>query len=169
MVFFFCCTFFNGFSQEKTRKQIRAEQRLAKEKEIKKLIEAKEFQFIARNSNSQSFRMIDLTLNPNSLKFKPDYIKSDMPFFGRAYSGVGYGSNDGGLKFEGKPEKFSINETDREYQVKAVVKGQNDSFSMTLLVSFDGSSILTINSNNRAPITYFGLIMPIQEEKSEKF
>jgi hypothetical protein len=167
ILFLLCFNILIGFSQEKTRKQLRAEQRLEKQKEIEKMINAKEFQFVARNSNSQSFRMIDLTLNPNFVKFKPDFIKSDMPFFGRGYSGLAYGGTDAGLKFEGKPEKYNVQLTNKEYQIKASIKGQNDFFDLTLLVSFDGSGILTINSNNRAPITYFGEIMPIKEDKKE--
>lgn len=162
--FLFCCTVFIGFSQEKTRKQLRAEKILAKEQEIVKLLDAKEFQFIARNSNSQYFPMVDLTNNPNFILFKPDFIKSDMPFFGRAFSGIAYGANSTGLKFEGKPEKFTIDKTNKEYQIEVYVKGQNDFFNISLLVSYSGSSILTMITNNRAPISYFGHIMPIEEE-----
>ena len=70
-----CCSFFMGFAQEKTKKQLRAEKRLEKEREVEKLIDAKEFQFVAQNSNSQTFRFVDLTTNPNFIKFKPDFIK----------------------------------------------------------------------------------------------
>lgn len=168
VLFFLLANVFIGFSQEKTRKQLRAEERIEKQKEIEKMINAKEFQFVARNLNSQSFRMIDLTTNPNFVKFKPDFIKSDMPFFGRAYSGLAYGGTDVGLKFEGKPEKFSVEKKNKEYQIKVAIKGTQDFFDLTLLVSFDGSSILTITSNNRAPISYFGEIMPIKDETKEK-
>ncbi len=160
-----CCNVFVGFAQEKTKRQLRIERRQEKEKEIEKLIDAREFQFVARNSNSQSFRMIDLTTNPNFVKFKPNFIKSEMPFFGRGYSGLAYGGSDTGLKFEGKPEEFSVQKKNKEYQIKVSVKGLNDFFNMTLLVSLDGSGILTVTSNNRAPISYFGVIMPIEEEK----
>ena len=89
-----------------------------------------------------------------------------MPFFfGRGYSGLAYGGSDTGLKFEGKPEEFSVQKKNKEYQIKVSVKGLNDFFNMTLLVSLDGSGILTVTSNNRAPISYFGVIMPIEEEK----
>jgi hypothetical protein len=160
-----CCSFFMGFSQEKTKKQLRAEKRLEKEREIEKLIDAKEFEFVAQNSNSQTFRMVDLTANPNFVKFKPDFIKSEMPFFGRGYSGLAYGGSDAGLKFEGKPEKFVVNKGKKGYQIDVSVKGQQDFFDMTLSVSFDGSTTLSVTSNNRSPISYFGEIMPIKVEK----
>ncbi|RVT77433.1 DUF4251 domain-containing protein [Flavobacterium sufflavum] len=162
-----CCSFFIGFSQEKTKKQLRAEKRLEKEREIEKLINAKEFEFVAQNSNSQTFRFVDLTTNPNFIKFKPDFIKSDMPFFGRGYSGLAYGGSDAGLKFEGKPEKFTVKKEKKGYIIDVAIKGQQDYFNMTLSVSFEGSTTLSVISNNRAPINYFGEIMPIKEEKKE--
>ncbi|MES2239965.1 MAG: DUF4251 domain-containing protein [Bacteroidota bacterium] len=163
---FLCFSFFTAFAQEKTRKQLRAEQRLEKEKEIEKLIDAKEFEFVAQNLNSQTFRFVDLTTNPNFIKFKPDFIKSEMPFFGRGYSGLAYGGTDTGLKFEGKPEKFTVKKSKKGYQIDVAVKGQQDFFNLTLLVSFDGSATLSITSNNRSSISYFGAISAIKEEKN---
>lgn len=165
---FLCFSFFTGFAQEKTRKQLRAEQKLDKQKEIEKLIDAKEFQFVARNSNSQYFRMVDLTTNPNFIKFKPNFIKSEMPFFGRGFSGLAYGGSDTGLKFEGEPEKFTVQKNKKEYIIKVSVKGKQDYFDMTLSVSLEGSATLAINSNNRGAISYFGEIMPIKEEKKKE-
>lgn len=165
VVFFLFFTVLIGFSQEKTRKQLRAEQKLEKQKEIEKLIDAKEFQFVAQNSNSQNFRMVDLTTNPNFVKFKADFIKSEMPFFGRGYSGLAYGGSDTGLKFEGKPEKFIVKKVKKGYLIDVAVKGQQDFFDMTLSISFEGSATLSVTSNNRSPISYFGAIMPIKAEK----
>lgn len=167
IVFLLCFNVLIGFSQEKTRRQLRNEKKVEKQKEIQKLIDAKEFQFVARNSNSQTFRMIDLTANPNFIKFKPDFIKSEMPFFGRGFSGLGYGGSDTGLKFEGKPEKFVVNKQKKGFQIDVAVKGSQDFFNMTLFVSFEGSSTLTIISNNRESISYFGEIFPLEEEKKQ--
>lgn len=159
-----CFNILIGFSQEKTRRQLRNEKNLEKQTAIEKLIEAKEFQFVARNSNSQTFRMIDLSIIPNFVKFNPDFIKSEMPFFGRGFSGLGYGGSDTGLKFEGKPERFLISKVKKGYQIDVTVKGQQDLFNMTLFVSFQGSSTLTIISNNRESISYFGEISAIEKE-----
>ncbi|AOZ98196.1 MULTISPECIES: DUF4251 domain-containing protein [Flavobacterium] len=159
-----CFNILIGFSQEKTRRQLRSEKNLEKQTAIEKLIEAKEFQFVARNSNSQTFRMIDLSIIPNFVKFNPDFIKSEMPFFGRGFSGLGYGGSDTGLKFEGKPERFLISKVKKGYQIDVTVKGQQDLFNMTLFVSFQGSSTLTIISNNRESISYFGEISAIEKE-----
>lgn len=164
---FLCFSFFTAFAQEKTRKQMKAEQKLEKQKEIEKLIDAKEFEFVAQNLNSQMFRFVDLTTNPNFIKFKPDFIKSEMPYFGRGFSGLAYGGSDTGLKFEGKPEKFIVKKNRKGYQIDVAVKGQQDFFDLTLSVGVEGSATLTVMSNNRSPINYFGAISAIKEEKKE--
>lgn len=154
-----------GFSQEKTKKQLRKEQKIEKQNTIQRIVEAKEFQFVARNSNSQYFPIMDLSNNPNFIKFKPDFIQSDLPFFGRGFSGLAYGGTDTGLHFEGKPELFTVEKNNKEYQVKVLFKSQNDYFDIKLSVTFSGMATLSINSNNRGPISYFGEIMPIKEDK----
>lgn len=151
------------FSQEKTKKQLKEERKLEKQKQTALLVDSKDFVFIADKALPQGYKTIDLTTNPNYVKFQPDFIKSEMPFFGRAYSGSGYGG-DGGLDFEGKPEEFSIEKRKNSYNIKAVVKGRNDTYTLSLSVFFEGSASLTINSNKRSTISYNGEISaPVKE------
>ena len=153
-----------GYAQEKSKKQLRKERKIEKEKQIVALVNSKEFVFIGRTALPQGFRTIDLTTNPNYVEFKPDKIKSEMPFFGRAYSGVAY-SRDGGLHFEGSPKEFTVEKEKKAYQIKTVVKGDNDIYTLFLSVSFGGSATLTISSNNRSTISYYGEIRPIEKKQ----
>lgn len=153
---------FNGFSQEKTKKQLKEEQKIEKQKQIEALVYSKQFVFTARNASPQGYKIIDLTTNPNYVEFQPDFIKSEMPFFGRAFSGVGYG-NDAGLNFEGKPEAFSIEKDKKSYQIKVILKGNRDNYRLSLSVYFNGSATLYINSNNRNPISYSGVISAMKK------
>ncbi|MNF38562.1 hypothetical protein D3C84_195140 [compost metagenome] len=151
------------FSQEKTKKQLKEERKIEKQKQTAILVDSKDFVFIADKALPQGYKTIDLTTNPNYVKFQPDFIKSEMPFFGRAYSGSGYGG-DGGLDFEGKPEEFTIEKGKNSYKVKAVVKGDNDTYTLLLSVFFEGSASLTINSSKRSTISYNGEISaPVKE------
>lgn len=152
-----------GYSQEKTRKQLRTESKIEKGKQISVLVDAKEFAFVANRAFPQGFRSIDLTTNTNFIEFKPDFIKSEMPFFGRGYSGIGFGG-DKGLKFEGKPSEFSIVKTKKTYELNATVRGEGDVFRITLSILFEGSATLSINSNNRSAITYYGEIFKIENK-----
>ncbi|PRZ24137.1 DUF4251 domain-containing protein [Flavobacterium granuli] len=166
LVVFLLLTVAFGFAQEKTRKQLRKEQQIEKARQIAILIDSKEFVFVANKAFPLGFRDIDLTTNPNFIAFKPDFIRSEMPFFGRGYSGIGYGG-DTGLKFEGKPSEFTIEKGKNTYEIKATVRGKQDVFNILLSVFFEGNARLTISSNNRSSISYNGEISKI-EKKEDK-
>lgn len=167
VVFFLSMIFTAGYAQEKSRKELRQERKIEKEKEIKALIDAKEFVFIGNSALPQGFRTIDLTTNQNFVEFKKDTIKSEMPFFGRGFSNIGYG-NDGGLHFKGSPKEYSFEKNKKGYHIKAVVKGMNDEYRLFLSVSSEGSAMLTINSNNRSTISYNGDIRPLEKKEAKK-
>nr|WP_314895631.1 DUF4251 domain-containing protein [uncultured Flavobacterium sp.] len=153
-----------SYAQEKSKKQLREERKIEKEKQTTALVDSKEFVFIGKTALPQGFRTMDLTTNPNYVQFQPNKIKSEMPFFGTAYSGVAYG-RDGGLNFEGSPQEFTVEKRKKAYQIETVVKGETDVFTLFLSVSFGGSATLTISSNNRSTISYNGEIRPIEKKE----
>jgi hypothetical protein len=51
------------------------------------------------------------------------------------------------------------------YEVKAKVAGLNDFYDLFLTIGPDGNASLTITSNNRSTITYYG---NIEAEKNTK-
>jgi len=151
------------FSQE-TGKKTKQERDLEKQKQTEELVNSKIFLFTASTAFSQRGRAINLTSNPNTIVFSPDLISSDLPFFGRAYSGVTYGESSG-YTFEGKPEEFTIEPAKKGYEIKAVVRTSKDSYTINLLVSSGGSSSLTISSNNLSTMSYSGEISKTEEKK----
>ncbi|MBP4138326.1 DUF4251 domain-containing protein [Flavobacterium geliluteum] len=144
-------------AQKMTKKELKAQEKLKKEKEIEALIENKNFVFDAERVLPQGFRTIIIDFNTYFLKFTEDKIECDLPFFGRAFN-VGYGSNDGGIKFEGKPENLKIEKKKKHYELKATVKGKEDVYTIFLMIYFEGGTTVSINSNKRAPISYDGNI-----------
>jgi hypothetical protein len=149
--------FASGFSQEKTKKELKEEKKIEKQKQIEKMVSDTDFVFVARTALPTGMKSVNLTSNPNYVKFKPDLIDSYMPYFGRAYTSVGYGS-DTGLKFKGKPDEFKISKTKKAFQINATVSSPADKFSLSLSVGFEGSASLSITSNNRSTISYQGEI-----------
>jgi hypothetical protein len=141
-------------AQTTDRKAEKEKKRIEKEKEISALVESKTFEFRADRAIPTGYKSVNLTTNPNFVKFTPDLIVSEMPFFGRAYS-ASYGG-DAGLKFEGKPEKYTVEKKKKSYEIEAKVRTTNDSFTINLSVSFEGSANMTISSNNRTTISYNG-------------
>lgn len=165
--FFLCFSMLIGFAQEKTKKQIKEEQKLEKQKEIAALVDSNEFKFIGITAYPQGTRSIDLTTNSNYLKFEKDSIDSEMPFFGRAYSGVAYGGGNGGMHFKGKIENYSLTKDKKKYLIRAKISDKADTYDLLLTVFFEGNASLDINSFSRSPISYSGRIEKL-EKKEDK-
>lgn len=166
-VIFLSLLMITGYAQEKSKKELKEERKIEKQKQTDVLVNSKMFVFVGKIAFPQGFRTMDLTTNPNYVQFHPDMIKSDMPFFGRAFSGVGYGDvgyGDVGLKFEGIPQEFTIEKGKKSYQIKAVVRGDKDTYRLSLSVFFEGSATLSISSNNRSTISYHGELTPIEKK-----
>ena len=156
----------DGFAQEKTKKELKQERELQKQKEIQALIDAKNFVFDAEKVYPQGTRMIILDYNTYTLKFNSDNVVCDLPFFGRAFN-VGYGS-DGGIKFEGKPENIKVEKKSKKHLIKATVSGKNDVYDLLFTIFYDGGTTVNINSNNRASISYDGRIRAPKETENKK-
>ena len=153
----------NAIGQEKSKQQLKEESKLEKQKQTGLLVDSKEFVFLARTVLPHGGSTINLTTDDSTIEFRVDLIKSDLPFFGRAYSGVAYGG-DNGMKFEGKPRNFTLEKTKKAYVIKMEVKGERDYLSILLSVYFDGSAYLSISSNNRSSISYNGDVKALQKK-----
>lgn len=145
----------SGFAQEKSKKQLKEEKKTEKQKQVEAMLNAKDFVFLARTAMPQGYKTVNLTSGSYTVKFKPDYINCYLPFYGRAYSGAAYGGDDG-MKFEGKPDEFTVAKGKKNYQLNAVVKGERDTYRISATVSYSGSASLIITSNNRSTISYNG-------------
>ena len=154
------------FAQQNSRKAHRENAKMERVRQTKILINSREFVFTATRALPLGGGSIDLTTNPNYLKFHSDKIESYMPFFGRAYN-VDYGG-DGGIKFEGKPEEFKITTRGKGYELTAIVSAKLDSYQLNLFVTPEGSATLMITSNNRNPISYYGEINKYTEAKKDE-
>lgn len=163
MLVFIVFSFTNAIAQEKTKKQLKEEAKLEKQKQVALLVDSKEFVFSPRSVSPQGGRSITLTDVSYSIEFHPDLIKSYLPFFGRGYAGIGYGG-DSGMEFEGKPTVYTVEKNKKAYVIKAEVKGERDSYTIMLSVYFEGNAYLVINSNNRSSISYDGEIAAFQKK-----
>jgi len=154
------------FAQEKTKKELKAERDLQKQKEIEALIDSKKFDFEAQKANPLGGRLIILDYNTYFLKFDTEKTTCDLPFFGRAFN-VPYGG-DGGIKFEGIPENIKVEKKKKSYTVTATVKGKDDVYTLMFSIFSDGGATLSVNSNNRASISYTGEVKAHKTEDVKK-
>jgi hypothetical protein len=156
-----------GFSQDKTRKELKEGKKFEKQKQVEAMVNAKEFVFVPQIALPSRMRPVNLSPNQNYVKFQPDLIDSNMPFFGNGYSGLVY-SSDTGLHFKGKPNKFTIEENKKTFQIDLFVNGETDNFRFSLQIDFEGSAIMTITSNKRSAISFQGEVYgPEKIENSE--
>lgn len=153
-----------GFAQQETKKQRKETQKIESQKATALLIDSKTFVFVATRALPQGYKSVDLTTNPNFVQFEPAFIKSEMPYFGKATGSVAYGGG-GGLDFEGIPEKYTFTKSDKAYAIKAVVRGEKDSYTISLTVFFTGNASMIISSNTRSSISYTGTISKLNKKK----
>lgn len=153
-------------AQEKSKKELKQERELKKQNEIKALLESQDFVFEAQKVTPQGGRLIQLDSNIYFLNFNKEKTTCDLPFFGRAFN-VAY-NGEGGIKFEGKPENISIKNKKSSTILKATVRGRNDVYDLTFTIFYNGSTSLNVNSNNRAPIYYDGIISAPKSDESKK-
>lgn len=157
----------SGSGQGKSRKDLKAERQLQKQKEIESLINSKNFVFEAQKVIPQVGRLLNLDYNRYFLKFNEAKTTCDLPFFGRGFN-VPYGGGDGGIKFEGVPENIVIEKKKKSYNIKATVKGKDDFYNLFFTVFLDGGASLSVTSNNRASISYDGEIETPKLEEVKK-
>ena len=163
----FCFLSLPLLAQEKSKKELKAERELQKQKEIKGLIESKKFVFEAQKVIPQGGRLLNLDYNTYFLKFNEIKTTCDLPFFGRGFN-VPYGGGDGGIKFEGVPDNIQIEKKKKSYNIKTTVKGKDDVYNLFFTVFFDGGATLSVNSNNRSSISYDGEIEAPKPEEVKK-
>jgi hypothetical protein len=138
---------------KKTKEEAKAE----KEKQFGEMLSSKEFVFSARMAYPSGGKSRNITSDNYSVKFSPDMIVCHMPFFGTAYSGAPYGG--GGFEFEGKPETFTVDQAKKGWDVKVIVKGGNESYTITISTGKSGGGNLTILSNFRSSMSYSGDVL----------
>ena len=148
---------FPVLSQEESKKELKAERELQKQKEIEGLINSRNFVFEAQKVMPQGGRLLNLDYNTYFLKFNETRTTCDLPFFGRGFN-IPYGGGDGGIKFEGVPEDIKIEKKKKYYNIKATVKGKDDVYNLFFSIYSNGGATLSVNSNNRASISYDGEI-----------
>jgi hypothetical protein len=157
----------SAFSQKKSEKELKEELKLESQKQVEAMVYDTAFVFVGRTALPTGMKSVNLSSNPNYMKFQPEMIESEMPYFGKGYSGIGYGG-DTGLKFKGKPEKFTIKKKKNNYQIDTNVKAESDNFRISLSVTFEGNASLSIISNNRSTISYQGEISPLNKPLENK-
>nr|WP_067053962.1 DUF4251 domain-containing protein [Mucilaginibacter sp. L294] len=127
--------------------------------EIKELIDAKNYVFQASYMYPSGGGARYLT-SAYDLTVAPDTVEAYLPYWGVAYSGVGYNSSeDNGIKFRSTKFDYKTNaKKDGSYNISIKTNDTHNVTQMTLQVYENGNADLTVISMNRQQIRFNGYI-----------
>ena len=151
----------SGYSPVSAQKKDKKDEQF---KEMTSLIESGRYLFTVQSVQPTGSRTIHTT-SLYTLEANDSTYKAYLPYFGRAYQ-ASYGG-DGGIEFDASPEnlKLTLKEKKRMIKLEFDVQAKNDKYSCFLSVGSSGYGTLSINSQNRQPISYSGIVGPLKEEK----
>ncbi|MBC7760140.1 MAG: DUF4251 domain-containing protein [Phormidesmis sp. FL-bin-119] len=139
---------------------ISAQIKSEKEARIQRLLESKNFTFVAESANPTSGGNIRLTSSNYQLRFYKDSLESFLPYFGTAFR-ARYGASQSPLIFSSSDFTYE-SKTSRKGSLILTIKINNpgDPDVLILSVSPLGYGTLLVNSIDRQSITFYGFIEP---------
>ena len=108
---------------------------------------------------SQGGGTINLTGSSYDFTVTPDSIVAYLPYYGRAYSAP-YNPTEGGIKFKSKNFSYVKSRNKKgSYLISIKTKDlKSENYQMMLTVSEKGYATLMVNSNNKQPINFNGVL-----------
>jgi len=124
---------------------------------MKEKIESTNYTFVPQTALPMGGRSVNLNYS-YSLKVSKDTVASYLPYFGRAYSAP-ISPTDGGIKFTSKDFEYTISENKKGmWDVNIITKDIQPKYTLNLSIGDTGYATLTVNENNRQPISFYGKI-----------
>lgn len=120
-------------------------------------VTAKNYVFNAQTATPMSGRVIQLTYGYD-VKLRNDTLKVYLPYFGRAFSAP-LDPSKGGIQFTST--RFTYAATPRRkggWDIKIAPSDAGDVRSLAFTVSENGYTTLQVISNNRQPISFYGVV-----------
>src|SRR6218665_1770601 len=136
-------------------------------------IENKEFDFNATKAFPTNYDVVNvlnsmpgststrlLNLDPGyGFNLKKELFSVYLPYFGRAFSVTPGDANNGGIKLESKEFKIKRSTTKKGNPLLVITpRDERENYVFALENLKNGSGFLSINSNNRHPISFDGNI-----------
>ncbi len=144
-------------------RETRAQKKQVAQTRLKTAVDNRRFSFLAQNATPTGGRNRILT-TPYSLALRGDTLVADLPYFGRAYTST-YGSTDNGIRF--RTTQFTCTATPGKkngWDFVIVPKDQAAASRLYLSISTDGYGTLSVQSNNRQAISFYGTVAPDKQQ-----
>ena len=124
---------------------------------VVKAIESKNYIFKAKTASPQRGGFRHLTPEYDFI-VRPDTLISDLPYYGRAYSGS-FNPADAGIKFTSMKYEYSVkNKKKNRWEITITPNDVSGIRDLFLTVFDNGRASLRVNSNNRESISYDGYL-----------
>ena len=125
---------------------------------VKTIVDSQHFTFYAQYAQPRQGTQRYLT-SEYTLRITKDSIISYLPYFGRAYSGVGYGSGDGPVQFTSTQFEYNTESTKKGgWYINVKPKDAPGINQVSLDIRPGGNCTVTVISMNRDPISYTGYL-----------
>lgn len=151
------------FSQGLSKKEIKQQADSIAFSNLRQLIEMKNFEFSATHVLPQGSESIVLTTNEYVLIIKHDSIFCDLPFYGRAYQ-VTPGER-GGFHFSKPVTGYKTNMKNQKIEIEINTVDKNDFFKFFFTLTGNENASLSVISNNRSGISYWGEIKNVDKQE----
>ncbi len=143
-----------------------AQNKSEKSARIKSLLASKSFVFKAESATPMAGGNIRLTSSYYEVRFLNDSLSSFLPYFGTAYRSQ-YGSTESPLRFSSSDFTYESKTSNQGGQTVIVrINQPSDPATLTLSVGPSGYGTLQVNSINRQPISFYGIVEPLEQSRN---
>lgn len=128
---------------------------------IQKMVEEKEFVFVANTAIPLRGRIIPQLNHPYDLRISGDSIIAELPYFGRAFVAP-IDPTVGGIRFISTESEYTVQPRKKggwDISIKPSPSGRNDVRQLYLTVFENGQATLRVTNTNRDPISFHGYVV----------
>ncbi len=137
-------------------------------KELKELVSTGQFEIENNWAYPNNGGNINLIGNPNHIKFNKDSVDVFLPYFGVRHSGGSYGSDQGGIKYEGIAKNIKTSEQPEKDRIEITFEALKDGESLDFRVTlYPNNNVRTyVISSQRTTISYEGKLSEFEENEN---
>lgn len=139
--------------------QIKAQSDQDKRAQLKSLIDSKKYHFNALSAGTLRGKTIQLN-GEYFLFMNQDSLIADLPYYGRSYT-ADYPATDLSIRFKTTRFTYTCDTTKKGgWSMTIIPKNQPRASKIYMSVSPDGYCNMSVNSNSRETISFYGTILP---------
>jgi hypothetical protein len=122
------------------------------------MVQSRQYRFDAQSATAKKGRTVQLS-GGYGLSIKKDRLDAELPYYGRAYTTDYPPSNsNGGIKFSSSDFSY-VADTVKKGGWDITIKPKNTKVNtIYLTITTSGYCTVRVNSNDRDPISYYGVI-----------